>query len=56
MKDLLLQIIGQYVTDTTAEGLAQVDFPWVLGAVLLIVCVYSVFRVIGLMFTSSIKG
>lgn len=55
MKDILIQIIGQYVLNESAEGIAQIDFPWILGCILLIICIYSVFRVIGLMFTSSIK-
>lgn len=55
MKDILIQIIGTYVLNDTAEGIAQIDFVWLLSAILLIVCVNSVYRLIGLLFTTSLK-
>lgn len=55
MKDVLVQIIGQYVLFDSASGIGQLDFVWICSAVLLIVCVWSVFRCLGLLFATSSK-
>lgn len=47
MKDTLISIIGEYVPFDSLDGISQIDWVWVLSAVLLIVCVYSVFRIFG---------
>lgn len=40
MKDILLEIIGEYVP-LTGEGVATLDFPWIFSAILFIclICV-----------------
>lgn len=47
MKQALLDIIGAYTPDLTAEGLAQVDWAWVLSALLLILFIISLIKFLG---------
>lgn len=46
IKDVLIDIIGTYTPDLTAEGIAQIDWVWIAGAVLLIALVISFFKAI----------
>lgn len=56
LRDLLVNLIGEYsppvyydaVSDLEVipSGMAGVDWPWVLSAVLLIFVIYSVFRIV----------
>ena len=54
IKDVLLSIIGEYTPDITAEGIAQIDWVWIAGAVLLIglICCFfkSIRYILGVMF------
>lgn len=40
----LADIIGTYTPDYTASGMAQIDFQWILSAVLLIVLILYFFK------------
>lgn len=53
MKDALNLILGPYTPDLTAEGLAQVDWPWIAGAILVIVSVYCIFKFVGGIFRAK---
>ena len=53
MRDALISILGPYTPDLTAEGLAQVDWPWVLSAVLVIAVIVSLMRFIGGVFRAK---
>lgn len=44
IKDYLFQIIGTYEPDYTAANFGQIDYAWILSAVLLIVLVVSFFK------------
>lgn len=39
----------EYV-DVVASGFAGVDWPWVIGAFAFLLCLYSFFRIIGMIF------
>lgn len=45
-KDLLTTFVGTYTTDTTATDWGQIDWPWIMGAVLLIVLIITFFKAI----------
>lgn len=45
-KELLLSVIGEYTTDLTAEGIAQIDFVWIASAVLVIALIIGFFKAI----------
>lgn len=36
------------VYDVIANGLAGVDWPWVMGALCFVICLYSFFRIVGM--------
>lgn len=42
LKDLIVQIIGQYNPDITCEGIAQIDWVWV-GAFLILLNLTIIF-------------
>lgn len=46
IKELMESIIGTYASDSTLEGIAQVDWVWVASAVLLIVMVVTFLKAI----------
>ena len=63
MKDIVVQMFGTYTpvqTQTTladgtvisevAQGMAGVDWPWVIGALAFLLCLYSFFRILGMIF------
>lgn len=58
MKDLVLSLFGLYepvlkVVDGVSvplDGLAGVDWPWLMGAVLFAIVLYSFFRLVGVFF------
>lgn len=46
-----MQIGEEVYTDTydvIASGLAGVDWPWVMGALVFIICLYSFFRILAM--------
>ncbi len=57
MKDLITSLFGTYmpvmtlapdgVTEVVASGLAGVDWPWLMGAFLFAIVLYSFFRLVG---------
>lgn len=55
MKDLILSLFGPYepVTmiqdgvEVVASGLAGVDWPWLMGACMFAIVLYSFFRLVG---------
>lgn len=46
LKDVLETIIGTYEPNNTLEGIAQVDWVWIVSAVLLIALVITFFKII----------
>lgn len=46
LKDVLENIIGTYTPNLTAEGIAQIDWVWVAGSVLLIGLVFGFFKAV----------
>lgn len=46
IKDLLFELIGSYQLFSDATGFAAVDWPWILSALLLLVCVWASFGLI----------
>lgn len=57
LKEIINIFVGEYVPITytdvdnvsrVANGLAGIDFAWICGAFLLLIGVYSIFRIIGL--------
>lgn len=59
MKGIVLSLFGSYepvttlasdgVTEIVASGFAGVDWPWLVGAGLFAICLYSVFRLVGVL-------
>ena len=59
-KDFLLSMLGTYspvtysvvsgetVSEVIPAGLSGVDWPWVLGALCFCICLYSFFRLLGI--------
>ena len=55
MKDLVLTLFGVYEPVTKlvdgvsipVDGMAGVDWPWLIGALLFAICLYSFFRLVG---------
>lgn len=47
-KDLLITFIGPYTPDLTANDWGQIDWPWIAGAVLLIVLLVTFFKALRL--------
>lgn len=43
-KDLLITFIGPYTPDLTASDWGQIDWPWIAGAILLIVLLVTFFK------------
>lgn len=43
-------LIGRAYTPGSGDSIAQVDFEWIAGAVLVILMVYCVFRLVGSLF------
>lgn len=41
VKDYLESIIGAYTPDYTAQSFGQIDWPWILSAILIIVLVVT---------------
>ena len=41
---------GETSYDVVASGFAGVDWPWVIGALIFCICLYSFFRLLGLVF------
>lgn len=46
LKDLLTELIGSYQLFPDATGFAAVDWPWIVSAFLLLVCVWASFSLI----------
>lgn len=44
IKDWLISIIGTYETDYTAANFGQIDYVWIVSAILLIVLVVVFFK------------
>lgn len=59
MKDLVLSLFGSYVpvttlaadgvTEVVASGAAGLDWPWLVGAALFAIVLYSFFRLVGVL-------
>lgn len=49
-KDLLIDVIGTYSPDITANDWGQIDWVWIAGAVLFIVLVVTFFKAIRYVF------
>lgn len=55
MKDLILSLFGPYEpvmmiqdgVEVVAPGLAGVDWPWLMGACMFAIVLYSFFRLVG---------
>lgn len=43
--DIVLEILGTYVP-LNGEGLASINFPWVVNAIILLMCFWFVLRII----------
>ena len=58
LKSIIEDIIGTYTPVEylsgeeliTAPGMAGVDWPWVISALLFVLCIYSLFRLLGVFF------
>ena len=48
IKDWLISIVGTYDPDYSAASFAQIDFVWILSAILLIVLVVVFFKALRL--------
>jgi len=54
LRSLLCDLLGEYSPvvyaadgiDVVPSGAAGVDWPWIASAALLILCVYSIFRIV----------
>lgn len=44
IKEWLIAIVGEYTPDLTASGWGQIDFVWIISAILLIVLVVVFFK------------
>lgn len=53
MKDILVSVIGEYVANETASGVGQLDVPWILAAITVVIGVYCVFRLVGGIFSAK---
>jgi len=44
--------LGTYIeyVDVVASGVAGVDWPWVIGAIAFLLCLYCFFRILGMIF------
>lgn len=52
LKELLIQILGNYTINLNADGIAQIDFVWISSFILLSLGFYSLFRFIGGLFNA----
>lgn len=53
MRDALISILGEYTPVADATGLAAVDWPWVLSAILVICVIVSLLRFVGGIFRAK---
>lgn len=55
MRDIIISILGEYtpnVSTTTGKvlgGIESLDFTWIVGAILFLICVWSVFKILGVL-------
>ena len=54
-KDLLITFIGTYNPDLTANDWGQIDWPWIMAAVLLIVLIVTFFKAIRFILGGVVK-
>ena len=54
-KDLLTTFIGTYTPDLTASDWGQIDWPWIMGAILLIVLIVTFFKAIRFILGGVVK-
>ena len=45
MVSTIVSILGDYV-QLNGDGLASINWPWVVGAILLVLCVYFIFKMV----------
>lgn len=55
MKNLLIPLLGEYELQYTVDGklvggLAGLDYAWLFGALIFVVIIYSLFRLVGVLF------
>lgn len=55
LKDVLETFIGEYTPDYTATDLGQLDIPYILGGILLIVLCVTVIKSIRMIFTGVVS-
>lgn len=53
MKDAITAVLGEYSQTLGASGevvggVANLDWNWIIGAVIFVLAVYSVFRIVGM--------
>lgn len=53
MKDILVSVIGEYVANDSLSGIGQLDVPWILAAITVVIGIYCVFRLIGGIFSAK---
>lgn len=47
MKQALIDVIGSYEVNLNADGIAQIDWSWILSALLLILFIISMIKFLG---------
>lgn len=52
MRDLIVSIMGEYQPSLSPDGkvlggLYSLDLTWIVGAICFIICLYSMFRILG---------